>query len=105
MSTGNTKYDEDKAPVYQGFIAYFPRAMEAVAAVSAFGAKKYAWNGWRNIPDGLTRITNALSRHFTAEAKGELVDPESKFLHAQHTAWNAMARLELLLIERENGSD
>ena len=41
-----TKLDVGKAPVNQGVIEYFPRALLAVAEVSAFGAKKYSWSGW-----------------------------------------------------------
>lgn len=104
IAAGNTKYDGGKAPIYRGCLAYFPRAMAGVAAVSAFGASKYAWNGWLHVPEGFERYSDALVRHLGSEAKGEILDPESGLLHAEHACWNANARLELLKIKLENQS-
>lgn len=103
ISQGAVKYDGGKSPIYRGGLGYFPRAISAVATVSAFGASKYAWNGWQNVSDGYSRYSDALVRHLGYEAEGEDVDPDSGLLHAAHTAWNALARLELLLREREAG--
>lgn len=94
---GAVKYDAGKTPVFRGAIAYFPRAIQAVAAISAFGATKYAWAGWRHVPDGLDRYTDAMVRHLITEAEGQDVDPDSGLSHAAHCAWNALARLELIL--------
>lgn len=107
VAQGAIKYDGGKAPIYRGFVAYFPRAMEGVAAISAFGASKYAWNGWQSVDDGFNRYTDALVRHLGQEGKGEILDPDSRLLHAEHTAWNAMARLELLKreLEQKDGTD
>ena len=91
------KLDNGKAPVWRGAIAYFPNAIRNVSAVSAFGASKYTWNGWRTVPDGVSRYTDAMARHLMAEASGEIKDPDSALLHAAHVAWNALARLELML--------
>jgi len=99
--SGAIKYDGGKSPVYRGAIAYFPRAIRAVAAVSAFGASKYAWNGWKSVDDGANRYVDAMVRHLTYEAEGEVVDSDSGHLHAAHTAWNALARLELILTDKE----
>ena len=49
------------------------------------------------VPDGVNRYTDALARHLLAEAIGEKVDPESGLYHAAHAAWNALARLDLML--------
>lgn len=98
---GARKDDGGKAPIYRGVLAYFPDAVASVAAVSAFGASKYAWNGWLHVPDGLGRYTDAMVRHLTAEGKGEVLDPESRLRHASHVAWNALARLQLILNEDE----
>lgn len=105
IKAGATKYDGGKAPIYRGCLSYFPRAVAAVAAVSAFGASKYAWKGWENVPDGFNRYSDALVRHLAYEGQGEVLDPDSGLHHAAHTAWNALARLELLLKEKENGTD
>ena len=102
VSAGNIKYDGGKTPVYRGAIAYFPRAISAVAGISAFGASKYAWNGWRGVEDGFNRYSDALVRHLGYEAEGEVLDPDSGLLHAAHACWNANARLELLLQEIES---
>lgn len=100
VAKGAIKFDGGKAPVYRGAISYFPRAIKAVATVSEFGANKYAWKGWENVPDGYNRYSDAMVRHLTYEGEGEVLDPDSGLLHAAHSAWNAMARLELLLKER-----
>lgn len=68
-------------------------------AVGTFGAEKYTKGGWLDVPDGVERYTDALYRHLLAEGRGELVDHESGLLHAAHSAWNALARLDLMLRE------
>jgi len=98
---GGIKMDAGKPPVNRGVLSYFPRAVEAVATVSAFGAAKYNWNGWEHVPDGITRYSDAMVRHLIKEGKGEVLDDDSGLLHAAHTAWGALARLELMLREKE----
>lgn len=73
------------------------RALRQVARVATYGAKKYSRGGWLEVPEGRRRYTNALYRHLNAEATGELYDPDTQIEHAAHAAWNALARLELLL--------
>jgi len=97
IEQGGIKYDGGKAPIFRGGLGYFPRAISAVSSVSAFGASKYAWGGWRSVDNGYTRYSDAMVRHLAYEGQGEDVDPDSGLLHAAHTAWNALARLELLL--------
>lgn len=79
----------------------FPRALQAVGEVGTFGAKKYTDRGWLDVPNGQQRYTDAMLRHLMQEFKGELIDPETNLIHAAQTAWNALARLELLLKELE----
>ncbi len=93
MTVGR-KDDTGKLPVVKGFMQYFPLAIGAVAEVSAFGAKKYDWGNWRHVENGVERYTEALGRHLLAT---EDIDSESDLAHAAHAAWNAMARLELML--------
>lgn len=100
---GGAKLDAGKSPVLQGFMNYFPLAISAVSDVSGFGARKYTWGGWRSVEDGENRYGDALMRHIIYESHGPL-DKDSGLLHAAHAAWNAMARLELMLRkEMENG--
>lgn len=101
IEAGAIKYDGGKAPIYRGVVSYFPRAIAAVASVSEFGANKYAWGGWRSVDNGYARYSDAMVRHLGEEAKGEILDPDSGLLHAAHTAWGALARLELYLTEQE----
>ena len=77
-------------------VSDFPRALEAVAQVATYGANKYVAHGWASVPDGIERYTDAMHRHLLAEARGEVIDPESGQSHAAMATWNALARLELL---------
>lgn len=101
VTVGAIKYDGGKTPIYQGLIDYFPRALEAVAQISAFGASKYAWKGWEGVDDGYNRYSDAMHRHELAKARGELVAEDSKLLHDAHFAWSALARLEIYLRQLE----
>ena len=78
----------------------FPRALQAVGHVATYGAEKYTPNGWRDVPNGIERYSDAMYRHLLAEAAGELQDKDTCLLHAAHSAWNALARLELMLIQQ-----
>lgn len=105
VESGAIKYDGGKAPIFRGAVSYFPRAISAVAEVSAFGASKYAWQGWRGVNDGYNRYSDAMVRHLGYEGQGEVLDPDSGLLHAAHAAWNALARLELLIEGRGRETD
>lgn len=96
------KLDAGKSATFRGALGYFPRAIREVATVSAFGASKYAWKGWETVPEGFERYSDAMVRHLTYEGQGELTDLDSGLLHAAHTAWNALARLEILLKEQND---
>lgn len=97
------KLDFGKSPIRRGLLEYFPRACLEVAEISAFGAAKYAWKGWETVPDGITRYGDAGARHIAKSAIEGPYDSDSGKLHAAHEAWNALARLELILKEMENG--
>jgi hypothetical protein len=75
----------------------FPRALRAVAQVTTYGAQKYSPNGWQFVPDGEARYTDAMGRHLLLETEEGPYDGESGQLHAAMVAWNALARLELLI--------
>lgn len=81
----------------------FARALSAVTEVGTYGAQKYTDNGWRTVPDGVERYSEAMLRHWLSEAKGEQRDLDTKLLHAAHLAWNALARLELMLSDSDKG--
>lgn len=102
-----SKLDAGKSPVRRGLLEYFPRACLAVANVSAAGARKYTWNGWEKVVDGINRYGDAEVRHIckaAIEGQEDPLAPGKDILHAEEEAWNAMARLELILREREKVS-
>ena len=79
----------------------FSRALAAVSAVGTYGANKYTDNGWMSVPNGVNRYTDAMLRHILSEASGELKDKDTDLLHAAHAAWNALARLDLMIRDSE----
>ena len=98
------KLDAGKSPVMQGALHYFPRAITAVANLSAKGAEKYSWKGWEKVDNGINRYGDALGRHMVKEQIEGLFDkdfPDNSVLHATGVAWNALARLELLLRDEQ----
>ena len=78
----------------------FANALVEVGKVGTYGANKYTDNGWLDVPNGKARYTDALLRHILAETN-ESHDPDTNLHHAAHAAWNALARLELILRKRE----
>jgi hypothetical protein len=102
LKAAGAKADLGKSPVFQGALSYFPRAIKAVSEVSLVGAQKYSWKGWETVPDGINRYSDALGRHLLAEAIDGEIDLDTGRLHAEQVAWNSLARLELILKEKEN---
>jgi hypothetical protein len=96
------KTDAGKPAVTRGCLHYFPLALTAVADLSTRGATKYSWRGWESVPDGINRYADALGRHELAiEGDYTRRDPDSGVLEATAVAWNALARLELILREQK----
>src|ERR1700677_2308555 len=60
-----------------------PIALEGLAAVLTFGAKKYAKHNWRG-GISYSRLIAALLRHTFAILRGEYTDPESGLPHINH---------------------
>lgn len=71
-------------------------ALKQVAEVATYGAKKYTKGGWKTVPNGFERYTDAMLRHLLSEPN-EMFDQDTGIEHAAHAAWNALARLQLLL--------
>lgn len=92
------KLDAGKADM--SLLLDFGKALREVAQVATYGATKYTRGGWQTVPDGRNRYTAAMLRHLTAE-RYEAQDGDTGLAHAAHAAWNALARLELLLRERD----
>ena len=75
----------------------FAHALWAVSEVGTFGANKYTDHGWISVLGGINRYSDAQLRHYLKAKSGEVFDPDSGRLHAAHEAWNALAKLELML--------
>lgn len=65
-----------------------PIAMESLADVLTFGAKKYAANSWQNVQNAEERYLDALYRHLEAYRAGESVDSDSGKSHLAHAITN-----------------
>lgn len=78
-----------------------PNALQALGKCMtwAIEAKGYEELDFLTVPNGPQKYRGAMYRHDQKEILGEEFDDESGLIHATHTAWNAMARLELLLRE------
>lgn len=77
----------------------FANALLAVTKVGTDGAAKYTDNGWREVANGFQRYSDAEGRHRLYREAGETHDKLSGSLHLAHEAWNALAKLELYLME------
>ena len=95
-----TKYDNGKLRLAE-MIIDFRVAMEELCKVWEFGANKYEKSNWKKLANPIDRYTNALLRHLLAE-ETNLVDDESKLLHAAHIAFNALARLHFIVRNSRN---
>lgn len=76
----------------------FTDALNEVCKVGTFGANKYTFDGWKAVPEGERRYTDAMLRHLFA---GEEIDEESGMLHDAMVAWNALARLNIKLTKSD----
>lgn len=59
-------------------------ALNAVINVLEFGARKYAIDNWKTVPDAKTRYYDAMQRHIDAWWQGEKKDPETGQSHLAH---------------------
>ncbi len=120
-TTGGVKFDGGKLPVMSGAIEYFPLALMAVSGISLFGYQKYgAWQGWRDVPDGPRRYSDALGRHIvqkdqpdTTADTAKMADilkalgikqPSTKLVHMAQASWNALAGLEKQVEKERDGN-
>lgn len=90
----------DAGKIKASILQEFGHALLAVAECGTFGAEKYARGSWQHVPDGINRYNDALIRHLLKENFEEL-DVDSGLLHATHACWNCLAKLELMLREKE----
>lgn len=98
------KTDAGKPMVAQ-ILKMFARALWEVSRVGTHGALKYTLGGWQYVDDGINRYEDAQMRHKLKEWMGQEYDTELPVLHAAQDAWNALARLELILREKDKNSE
>lgn len=82
----------------------FSRALKEISKVATLGAIKYSDNGWLHVEDGINRYTDAMFRHLLEEGADEEFDVQTGVFHAAHVAWNALARLDLMIREEERSN-
>ncbi len=93
---------DDKAKPMAGVLLDFSRALQLVADVGTYGAKKYMRQGWCVVQEGSQRYTDALVRHLLAmDVDPDGLDKETGLPHLAHVAWNALAVLELQARRKE----
>lgn len=74
------KYDSDKP---QWSLVPF-KAMTQVVDVLTYGARKYAPDNWKKVPDARRRYIDAAFRHLSAYVSGEKNDSETGKSHLAH---------------------
>lgn len=89
-----TKHDSGKAKAGL-MMRDFAKALQKIAAVTTFGATRYAPGNWRKVEGKEERYSDAMYRHLLAHESGEEIDADSGLPHLAHAAWNVIALLEL----------
>lgn len=85
------KHDAGKAEY--GLIP--PHALEQIAQVLTYGAKKYSRDNWKIVPDRERRYFDAMMRHLWAIKRGEATDSETGMSHYAHAGCCLMYLLEM----------
>ena len=96
------KYDKGKSMVGT-LCRVFPRALLGVGQCIAFGTKKYPKpDNWKLVDGAFTRYQDSMMRHYLKFLAGQEKDSETKLLHLKHMVWNALAVLELYLMDHKD---
>ena len=96
------KYDNGKSMVGT-LCRVFPHALLGVGQCIEFGTHKYPNpDNWKLVDGAFTRYQDSMMRHYLKFLAGQEKDSETKLLHLKHMVWNALAVLELYLMENED---
>lgn len=93
------KLDNNK--IQARLLKRFGLALLAVADLATGGARKYSANGWAKVEKGEERYEDAALRHVLKDMF-ELKDPDMNQPHAVSEAWNALAKLQLMIEENKH---
>lgn len=93
-SSPGAKMDSGKIRV--GLLKRFGLALLAVADLATGGAEKYSAHGWASVDNGIERYDDAMFGHYLKEMFQD-IDPDMKVKEQVSVAWNALARLQLLI--------
>jgi hypothetical protein len=99
-SDPGAKLDAGK-PMVGSVLSLFSNALLDVAKVGTYGATKYSMGGWQHVDNGVERYEDAQMRHWIKRHSGEEYDGDTHLRHAAHEAWNALAKLELMIREQQ----
>ncbi|NRN27876.1 hypothetical protein HHJ84_06220 [Photorhabdus heterorhabditis subsp. aluminescens] len=95
-----TRYDKHDASKYRFSLLPLQPVIETLRVLE-FGANKYSPDGWKTVPNGMTRYFDALMRHIFAYRSGEKYDPESNLSHLAHAACCLLFLMEFENLIRE----
>ena len=96
------KYDSGKSMVGT-LCRVFPRALLGIGQCIEFGTHKYPKpDNWKLVDGAFTRYQDSMMRHYLKFLAGQDKDSETNLLHLKHMVWNALAILELYLMEYED---
>lgn len=96
------KYDSGKSMVGT-LCRVFPRALLGVGQCIEFGTHKYPDpKNWVKVEGAFNRYQDSMMRHYLKFLAGQEKDSETNLLHLKHMVWNALAVLELYLMENED---
>ena len=101
-TTAGVKFDQDKP---QWTLVPF-KAFDEVVKVLTIGARKYAPDNWKKVPNARQRYIDAAFRHMSAYAGGEKLDAETGKNHLAHAACCLLFLLAFDLdssLEKDNG--
>lgn len=96
------KYDSGKSMVGT-LCRVFPRALLGIGQCILFGTTKYPDpKNWVKVENAFNRYQDSMMRHYLKFLAGQDKDIETNLLHLKHMVWNALAILELYLMEHED---
>lgn len=96
------KYDNGKSMVGT-LCRVFPRALLGIGQCIEFGTRKYPKpDNWKLVDGAFTRYQDSMMRHYLKFLAGQEKDSETNLLHLKHMVWNALAILELYLMDHND---